>query len=509
MYCKKSFTWTPVLAGKGELCYNINMKKRVFLSLFCLMLLILPLVNVLGEEEPENLTDRCTLTSSLEKNYWFARITDDDTESKQNFGKNGYVQAAWDESVPVSYLYVEWMTLPESFTVLRYDGEGNLLSEEEGECMLINQIFYAGEGVQAIRLKGSNLEISTLCVYGGDALPYNYHDWEELTGKLDYMIIAMHPDDDTLFMGGIAPTLSDKGLRGTIVYLGTRVRQRCNEALNGAWKMGVRIMPVLAGFPDIPPDYYDKFESTFKEGDVTKYLVRLFRQYQPEVVFTHDVNGEYGHWQHKRCSAATQKAVEKVGDASYDPTSAEQYGAWTVKKLYLHLYEENPIHISMTEPLETYGGRTAFSMAAEAFQEHVSQLHTRHSCTNEGIYSLENFGLYYTAVGLDVQKDDFMENIDPITLSNYVAPTPTPEPTIEPTPEPTPEPTDTPAPTDAPTPTEAPQVEIAAETAEATAEAPVQADSSENGLGLVLLILAVLLAVLLLAVAVLAIKRRK
>lgn len=417
---------------------------------FCLLLFLLPFMPTLAEEEPEDLTSQCTLTSSLNSNYGFSRIMDEDAESSLNFGVDGYIQATWSEEVPVNYLYIEWKAMPESYIVLQYDGEGELLSEEQGTCTLLNQVFFVEEGVQSIQLKGDNLNISKFEVCGGDALPHNYHNWEEITEKLDYMIIAMHPDDDTLFMGGIAPTLSNKGLRGTIVYLGTRVRQRCTEALNGAWKMGVRILPVLAGFPDIPNriEYSEAFETTFREYAITQYLVGIIRQYQPEVVFTHDINGEYGHWQHKRCSSATQKAVERASDPTYDPESAEQYGVWTVKKLYLHLYEENAIHISMSEPLEAYDGRTAWEMAAEAFQEHTSQLGGRHACINEGVYSLEDFGLYYTTVGSDVEKNDFMENIDPTTLTNYVAPTPTPEPTPEPTPTPTP----TPAPTDTPSP---------------------------------------------------------
>lgn len=417
---------------------------------FCLILLLTPTLSLWAEEEVEDLTSQCTMTSSIKNDYWIPRVADSDLDTAQFFGEEGYVQASWAKNIPVKYLYVEWKELPDSFSVLCCDEEGNLLSEEQGRSTLLHQVFYLQENVQSICLKGDSMNISTFKLCSGDILPYNYHEWEELTGKLDYLIIAMHPDDDTLFMGGIAPTLSDKGLRGTIVYLGTRVRQRCTEALNGAWKMGVRVLPVLAGFPDIPNriEYMEAFESTFREHTITQYLVRLIRQYQPEVVFTHDVNGEYGHWQHKRCSAATQKAVERASDPTYDPESAKQYGVWTVKKLYLHLYEENAIHISMTEPLENYDGRTAWEMAAEAFQEHTSQLGGRHACINEGVYSLEDFGLYYTTVGPDVEKNDFMENIDPTTLTNYVAPTPTPEPTTEPTPTPTP----TPAPTDTPSP---------------------------------------------------------
>lgn len=429
--------------------------------IFC-FILFLPLLPVLGEEEVEDLTGQCTLTSSLKNSYWIPRVTDLDLSSAQHFGENGFVQVSWKEDVPVQYIYMEWKDLPESFTLLRYDGAGNLLSEEQGDCTLLHQIFYAGEGVQAMRFQGDNLNLSTLQVCGDGAFPENYRPWEPLTGKLDYLIVATHPDDDTLFMGGIAPTLSNKGLRGTIVYLATRDRRRCTEALNGAWEMGVRVTPVLAGFPDVPnrAEFAEVFETYFREYSIARYLVSLLRQYQPEVVFTHDVNGEYGHWQHKRCSAAVRKAVEKASDPTFDAASTREYGVWTVKKLYLHLYEQNPIHISMTEPLETYGGRTAFDMAAEAFQQHISQLGGRHACTNRGVYSLEDFGLYYTAVGLDTEGDDFMEHIAPVTLSNYVAPTaePTAEPTIEPAIEPTVEPAMEPAiePTMEPVPADTP-----------------------------------------------------
>lgn len=441
------------------------MRKRAFLAAFCLLLFLIPLLPVPAEEEVEDVTNQCTLSSSMKNDYWIPRVTDDDLATAQFFGEKGYVQASWKKSVPVKYLYVEWKELPDSFTVLYYDEGGRLLSEEQGRCTLLHQVFYLEAGVQSICLQGDSLNISTFKLCSGDTLPHNYHEWEELTGKLDYLIIAMHPDDDTLFMGGIAPTLSNKGLRGTIVYLGTRMRQRCTEALNGAWDMGVRVQPILAGFPDIPDkkENTEIFESAFPEYAVTRYLTSLFRQYQPEVVFTHDINGEYGHWQHKRLSAATRKAVKKAADPTFDPESAEQYGVWTVKKLYLHLYEENSVHISMTEPLEAHGGRTAWEMAAEAFQEHISQLGGRHACTNQGVYSLEDFGLYYTTVGWDAEKNDFMENIDPTTLTNYVSPAPTSEPTSEPTAEPTPESTCTPAPTAIPQKEAAAPAEVASE----------------------------------------------
>ena len=138
--------------------------------------------------------------------------------------------------------------------------------------------------------------------------------------------------------------------------------------------------------------------------------------------------------------------MEKVSDPTFDPESAEKYGVWTVKKCYLHLYPENTIHIDMEVPLASFEGKTAHAVAQKAFLEHVSQQNGNHSCSNQGVYSLEDFGLYYTAVGTDTKKDSFFENIDPGLLSNYLVQTLVPTATPEPMPEFTPSPAETPSP---------------------------------------------------------------
>ena len=159
---------------------------------------------------------------------------------------------------------------------------------------------------------------------------------------------------------------------------------------------------------------------------------------------THDVNGEYGHWQHIVVANAIQAAVVDAADPSYDTESAERNGVWQVKKLYLHLSETNPIFISATVPLQAFDGRTGWEVAQEAYQCH---------CNNEKENSLEKFGLVYTAVGLDTGINDMFENIDPAALSDFV---PTPAPTETPTPEPTETPTPVPSETPTPVPSEAP-----------------------------------------------------
>ena len=83
-------------------------------------------------------------------------------------------------------------------------------------------------------------------------------------------------------------------------------------------------------------------------------------------------------------------------------------------------------------------GTTAFTkkikpveIAAAAFQCHQSQMPSRHSVSNEGVYSLSDFGLAYTAVGPDTPGvNDPFEHIDPATIHGVGTPatTQTPEP---------------------------------------------------------------------------------
>ena len=144
----------------------------------------------------------------------------------------------------------------------------------------------------------------------------------------------MHPDDDALFLGAVIPIYgAEQGREGAAVYLASRVRQRVDEALRGAWTMGLRAQPVFGGFPDIPNEYRSQFENTFRSADVVQYLVRQMRRLKPEVVVSQDLNGEYGHWQHVLLANAVLEAAPLAADAAYDPESAEQYGAWEVKKV--------------------------------------------------------------------------------------------------------------------------------------------------------------------------------
>lgn len=485
------------------------------------LLSFLPAARAAEEGSPAaDLSGQCTYTAKPKASHAEARLKDYDTETKQVFKAGASLTITWPESLEPSFVYIQWTTLPDSYTFTEYNAAGNKIGETESSPFRFNEVLYLDpKTVKVVITSKNGMTITTCRVYGPGDPPAEFHPYEPIPDKVDYLIIAMHPDDDVLFMGGIMPTLKERGLTGIILYMGTRVRQRCDEALNGAWIMGAEYHPILAGFPDIPNTsyYYDKFQNTFRVTDVEKFIVGIIRKYKPEVIFSHDPNGEYGHWQHKRLSQAVQLAVKDCADPKYDPKSADVYGTHTVKKCYLHLYPDNPIHVSMTVPLAAFGGRSAVDIATEAFTCHESQHNGNHSVTNQGIYSLENFGLFYSTVGPDESGGDFFEHVDP-SLLTYVppeptaSPVPTPEPTEEPTPEPTeastaeptqePTPEPTPEPTEeaSPMPTETSAPAVTDKPTPEPAQTPLPNQESESGTGIVSVIIWGLVALLVLVI---------
>ena len=197
-------------------------------------------------------------------------------------------------------------------------------------------------------------------------------------------------------------------------------RYRREEALNALWKMGVRNYPVFLNLKD------DKVGS-LNEGikvwggrdNILSLLVGRIRRFKPEVIVTQDLNGEYGHNQHKITARAMKYAIDAAADPQQYPDSAELYGAWQVKKLYHHLYKENRIVMDWEKPLESLNGYTALQVAQIGMQEHASQL-KYYAVKSHGTYDNSKFGLYFTTVGEDVQKDDFLENIDPQASRTYL-----------------------------------------------------------------------------------------
>lgn len=273
--------------------------------------------------------------------------------------------------------------------------------------------------------------------------------WKAPYKKTDVLVISAHPDDEYLFMGGTIPYYGlERGLHVTAVWMTHQRRLRQDEALAALWAMGVDHYPEFVGFEDRHSKTYKQGARVWGEEATLEKVVELYRKYKPEVVVTHDLKGEYGHGAHRVTAAMALKAARTAADKTQFPDSADKYGIWQIKKLYLHLYKENKIVMDWNQPLEAFEGKTALDMAKIGFSYHKSQHKYYFSVSDTSRNSCAKFGLAFTTVGYDKEKNDFLEKIPAEYLSNYVAPGPIPtaEPVIEVIIQTTPQPTKVPTP---------------------------------------------------------------
>lgn len=422
---------------------------RIFLCLILAALLLLPAASFADGDGAANLTRKCTFDPG-EYTSAPARVFSKGTERYQIFDPGASFSFSWDDSIPAASLCIQWRELPTGVTVEQRNADGDLLSRETLETLPETVTLLRSDCRKAVVKAGeAGMQVAFCAVFGEGTLPDPFHEWIDTPQKLDYLLISTHPDDDVLFLGSVVPVYgAEQGYVGSIAYVTCRNRKRMTEAENGAWEMGLRYRPLFLDFPDVARDAPQEEKDTFVYEEVLLATVRLYRRYKPATVFAQDKNGEYGHWQHKLTSKAAVEAWPLAADPSYDPASYEQYGAWTVPKVFIHLHEENQILIDARTPLTFFDGTDAYNVARKAFLKHESQQGFGFAVTRDkGEYAFNRFGM---AVGSVEVGEDVFDNIDETLLSSYVPPTP--EPTEEPTPEPTAAPTEAPTATPAATP---------------------------------------------------------
>ena len=274
------------------------------------------------------------------------------------------------------------------------------------------------------------VKIADIYVLSEGNLPEYVEVWEPPCEKADLMLVTTHSDDEHLFFAGLLPTYVSRGASVQVVYFTIHLNntQRFHEQLHGLYAVGIRNYPVIG----IVPDKYSVFiqeainklkKDGLSEEEVLRNQVEIIRRFKPQVIVGHDLNGEYGHGQHKLSSYILKKAITLSNDRKYDNASKDKYGLWKVSKLYFHLYENNSITMDYDTPLEYFDGKTAFKMSQIAYSKHISQQKTEYTswlngpfnnytkATDIQTYSPLKFGLYYTSVGPDVNKNDLLEHI--------------------------------------------------------------------------------------------------
>ena len=331
--------------------------------------------------------------------------------------KKGYAQFDLPEDAPCYGLYLCFSGATAGYTVQITDEAGNWTDYETILPGGYEHQYIKLPGVTSLRVHagstGGMMSIAELHLIGEGHTPDWVQQWKTLEGKADMMMLSAHPDDEFIWFGGALPLYAgERGYKVQVVYMTCGANNRRNELLDGLWTAGVRYYPMIGSFRDKKAPTREKAYSLWGGTKaVHPWLVNVLRRYQPDVLLTHDMNGEYGHCAHQVTAHASIHCAAKAAQEDYDQTSFEKYGIWQVKKLYLHLYKENPIVMDWQAPLAAFGGRTAFSIAGEALLKHRSQYPLDDDMAESGRYDCRKFGLYASTVGPDVLKNDFFENI--------------------------------------------------------------------------------------------------
>ncbi len=381
----------------------------------------------------EDITALATV-SAPEDTRAVKRTRDGNVETYAKLVSNEGFCCAWTSDEAVSGVYLKWYALPNSAILVQMDAQGAEISRETLSDPLYNALYLLLPEARSFRIysESETLLLSELTLYTAGDLPEGVLNWSPPLDKADLLVVSAHCDDELLYFGGTIPTYAgERGLAVQVVYMANGERIRVDEALAGLWHLGVRNAPVFLPFRDAYTKTLGDALKRWGEQETTGALVALIRRFQPEVIVSHDLNGEYGHGAHMATSFCLQQAVPLAAEAAEFTDSAQVYGAWQTQKLYLHLYGEGKITMDWRVPLSAFGGKTALELANEAYAMHVSQQEYHQNVYDSGDYSSAEYGLAYSAVGADEARNDFFEHVDPARLSTYIAPTPAP--TLEPT----------------------------------------------------------------------------
>ena len=406
--------------------------KRLKIALLLLLAALLLMTVSAWAEEAEDLTAGCTV-KVVDKGGKAKSITDGKYTTFWESSKRNEPWVTISSDKPIYGLYLCFRNLPESYVIQKKSGE-DWVTVAEGDPLYYHA-FYELDGLNKIRIlstagKKNILGFNEIYAFGEGEIPEWVQRWQPPVEKADLLFLIAHPDDELLFTGGAIPTYgSELEKQVEVVYLTSSNPTRRSEALNGLWHMGVRNYPVFGNFSDRYAKS-GKLKDAYKlinggQNTVWSWVTEQYRRFRPEIVVTQDINGEYGHPQHKMIADAAIQCYTKAADSSEFKESADQYGPWQVKKLYIHLYgeEENQTVLDWEKPLTAFGGKTGAQLAAEAFALHVSQKgmgagkgdkfeEFTVEKTGAKKYPYDHFGLYSTEVGQDEAKNDFLEHID-------------------------------------------------------------------------------------------------
>ena len=216
--------------------------KRAGGLLVCLLLLLSPLPAMADSEEPvaEELTGRCTLTWTGAEPKRAYNLTDGRIGTSCRIKAGDALIVAADEDMGT--LILRFYQQENAFLLLERGDEGQLLrmrALRTAVCLTV-PLQTGCRQVQLLALR-EELRICEAAIYGPGPLPEDVPHPTAPLEKTDFLLVATHPDDEWVFLGGVYPLYgSERGYAGTVVYVTRPTWERAQEAVNGLWIGGVR-----------------------------------------------------------------------------------------------------------------------------------------------------------------------------------------------------------------------------------------------------------------------------
>ena len=401
-------------------------------KLFIFLLLIPMIVN--AEERIDFLENTSIFinenaTTKLSDNNYSTYITlnSEDTITIENTEMFNYVYIIY---------YVESMT-----GTINY----NDTSTKVGENQFLHECIKLDEETNKITINYDNyVRIKEIFLFN-ETLPNWVQTWNKPLDNADILLFSTHSDDEHLFFAGLIPSMIASGKNIQVVYLTHHNDnpKRLDEQLNGLWAVGLRNYPVLGAFPDAYSESLNGATTNlsyagFSLDDVINFQIDIIKRFKPLVIVNHDEAGEYSHGQHILNTHALKEALNLL-EYEYKP-----------EKVYLHLYEENPIIMNYDIPLEYYNGMTAYEVSKLGYAEHDSQQYTWFTdwlkgknneytkATDIKTYSPTKFGLYYSKNGnYETLDNDLFYDVEIISNEETIEDNQVNEPVKEEIEEPT------------------------------------------------------------------------
>ena len=393
-------------------------KIRIWVALLVMLGLSALCAAACADAAPD-ITARCTFQAgSGKKNFSKCKDRSYKTYWTTSNGQKAYVEITVPDGETASGVMVQLYEHPHAWGVQVQDAGGNWTDAGHTEGKYLSEYLPLPEGTTRFRVANApgvtvHFNVAELRVYGEGDLPPEAQQWQPSAEKADLMLLVAHSDDEVLWFGGALPTYAgQEGKVCQVCLMVPSMPYRRLEFLDCLWTCGVRNYPVFGNFRDAFSYSLSKQYKHWSKNHVYEVVTGWIRRFRPEVLLTHDLQGEYGHGAHRVCADAVMHCVEYAASEKKYPASAKEYGVWDTPKCYIHLYGENVVDMDWRQPLEAFGGRTSFEVAEDGFRCHISQQNTDYHVEDWGPWDNSLFGLYRSLVGPDVEKNDFFENLD-------------------------------------------------------------------------------------------------